>query len=110
MALLLLAASLGPRACGAKCPFSRRLGYPPHRASYHLMLPARLPAACQDLAKDTAPHFRKAKKFYETVATELVAHGHACDLFNCSLDQVKEGGGGAALCRWACRGRMLYEL
>lgn len=42
----------------------------------------------QDVAKDAAPYMRKAKKFYDGIATELVAHGHAFDLFACSLDQV----------------------
>lgn len=42
----------------------------------------------KDLAKDSAQHFRKAKKFYETVASELVHHGHALDVFACALDQI----------------------
>jgi hypothetical protein len=52
-------------------------------------LPARLPlVTLQDLAKDAAPYFAKARKFYQSVAAELVAHGHALDIFNCSLDQI----------------------
>jgi hypothetical protein len=42
----------------------------------------------QDLAKDGAPHWTKARKFYSSVASELVAHGHAFDVFACALDQV----------------------
>ncbi|KAG2499921.1 hypothetical protein HYH03_002208 [Edaphochlamys debaryana] len=42
----------------------------------------------KDLAKDGAPHYRKAKKFYDGLAQELVAHGHALDIFACALDQV----------------------
>lgn len=42
----------------------------------------------QDIAKDAAPHMRKAKKFYDSIAAELVHHGHAMDMFACALDQV----------------------
>eukprot|EP00967_Tisochrysis_lutea_P157602 scaffold320197_cov21-Tisochrysis_lutea.AAC.1 len=42
----------------------------------------------KDLAKDAVPHFAKAKKFYNSVAAELVAHGHTLDMFTCALDQV----------------------
>jgi hypothetical protein len=45
----------------------------------------------KDLAKDAAPHFRKAKKFYDTLASEMVSHGHICDIFSCALDNVSEG-------------------
>eukprot|EP00798_Chlamydomonas_sp_ICE-L_P005189 gene5189-18413_t len=41
----------------------------------------------KDVAKDGAPHFRKAKKFYEVVSQELVQHGHTVDVFAMSLDQ-----------------------
>lgn len=54
----------------------------------------------KDLAKDAAPHFRKAKKFYDTLAQEMVAHGHIMDIFACALDQVgcwQEGGA-----HWCC--------
>ena len=44
----------------------------------------------QDLLKDAAPHYRKAKKFYEGVAAELVQHSHTLDIFACSLDQVRQ--------------------
>jgi hypothetical protein len=53
----------------------------------------------QDLAKDGAAHYRKAKKFYDTVAAELIAHGHCMDIFACSLDQVRVCVGGD----WALR-------
>eukprot|EP00899_Mesostigma_viride_P022815 jgi/Mesvir1/3718/Mv14997-RA.3 len=42
----------------------------------------------KDLLKDAAPHFRKAQKFYEGVAKQLIASGHVLDLFACSLDQT----------------------
>lgn len=42
----------------------------------------------KDLVKDAVPHHRKAKKFYDAIAAEMVAHGHAFDIFACSLDQV----------------------
>ncbi|KAL4422806.1 hypothetical protein ABPG75_009003 [Micractinium tetrahymenae] len=42
----------------------------------------------KDLAKDAAPYYRKAKKFYDAIAAQLVAQGHSMDLFACSLDQV----------------------
>eukprot|EP00201_Polytomella_parva_P012344 CAMPEP_0175072354 /NCGR_PEP_ID=MMETSP0052_2-20121109/19855_1 /TAXON_ID=51329 ORGANISM="Polytomella parva, Strain SAG 63-3" /NCGR_SAMPLE_ID=MMETSP0052_2 /ASSEMBLY_ACC=CAM_ASM_000194 /LENGTH=701 /DNA_ID=CAMNT_0016339833 /DNA_START=323 /DNA_END=2424 /DNA_ORIENTATION=+ len=42
----------------------------------------------KDLAKDGAVHFRKAKKFYDTLAVEFINHGHALDVLACSLDQV----------------------
>jgi hypothetical protein len=38
--------------------------------------------------KDAAPHFKKAKKYYDQIAKQLVAQGHALDIFACSLDQV----------------------
>lgn len=34
------------------------------------------------------PHFAKARKFYNGIAAELVAHGHSLDIFACALDQV----------------------
>lgn len=42
----------------------------------------------KDLAKDGAPHFNKARKFYNSVAAELASHGHTLDIFACALDQV----------------------
>jgi len=46
------------------------------------------PCSHKDLAKDAAPHFRKAKKYYDALATEMVSHGHICDIFSCALDNV----------------------
>ena len=43
----------------------------------------------QDLVKETAPYFKKAKKFFDALAGQLVRQGHALDVFACSLDQVK---------------------
>lgn len=45
----------------------------------------------QDVAKDSAQHYRKAKKFYDGIALELVAHGHSFSIFSCALDQVRVG-------------------
>ncbi|MEW5313173.1 MAG: hypothetical protein WDW38_004762 [Sanguina aurantia] len=42
----------------------------------------------KDVAKDSAQHYRKAKKFYDGIAVELVMHGHALSVFSCALDQV----------------------
>lgn len=42
----------------------------------------------KDLNKDAAPHYRKARKFYDSVAQQLVAQGHSLDVYACSLDQV----------------------
>ncbi|KAL6762935.1 hypothetical protein V8C86DRAFT_2509254 [Haematococcus lacustris] len=42
----------------------------------------------KDIAKDGAPHFVKARKFYNSIAAQLVAHGHTLDMFACALDQV----------------------
>ncbi|KAG1662005.1 hypothetical protein FOA52_012176 [Chlamydomonas sp. UWO 241] len=42
----------------------------------------------KDVQKDVAPHFRKSRKFYHSIATDLVAHGHTLDIFLCSLDQI----------------------
>ena len=38
--------------------------------------------------KDAAPFWKKARKFYEGIAKQLVAQGHTLDVFACSLDQV----------------------
>lgn len=57
-------------------------------------LPALPPP--KDLAKDAVPHYKKAKKFFDGLAVELVQHGHALDVFICSLEQV--GGGCCAGC------------
>ncbi|KAI3963008.1 hypothetical protein MKX01_029234 [Papaver californicum] len=42
----------------------------------------------KDLDKDAAPHFRKAVKFYENLAKQLVNQGHVLDLYASALDQV----------------------
>eukprot|EP00878_Enallax_costatus_P011529 GHUV01012035.1.p1 GENE.GHUV01012035.1~~GHUV01012035.1.p1 ORF type:complete len:713 (+),score=230.46 GHUV01012035.1:401-2539(+) len=42
----------------------------------------------KDLAKDAAPHFRKAKKYYDALAAEMVSHGHICDIFCAALDNT----------------------
>ena len=42
----------------------------------------------KDLAKDSAVHYRKAKTYYDKIATQLVMQGHTLDLYACSLDQV----------------------
>ncbi|GMJ11839.1 hypothetical protein like AT2G21630 [Hibiscus trionum] len=42
----------------------------------------------KDLDKDSAPHYHKAVKFYETLAKQLVHQGHVLDLFACAVDQV----------------------
>ena len=38
--------------------------------------------------KEAAPHYKKARKFYDGLAAQLVQQGHALDVFACSLDQV----------------------
>ena len=42
----------------------------------------------QDLVKEAAPHYKKAKKYFDGIAKQLVSQGHALDIFACSLDQV----------------------
>ncbi|CAJ1938757.1 unnamed protein product [Sphenostylis stenocarpa] len=42
----------------------------------------------KDLDKDAAPYFKKAVKFYEGLARQLVSQGHVLDLFASALDQV----------------------
>ncbi|KAK4765552.1 hypothetical protein SAY86_026642 [Trapa natans] len=42
----------------------------------------------KDLDKDAAPFFKKAVKFYEGLAKQLVNQGHVLDLFASALDQV----------------------
>ena len=58
----------------------------PHQASWHESY-----ICCRshkDLVKEAAPHFKKARKFYDGLAAQLVQQGHALDVFACSLDQV----------------------
>ncbi|KAJ8774373.1 hypothetical protein K2173_011622 [Erythroxylum novogranatense] len=42
----------------------------------------------KDLDKDAAPYFKKAVKFYDSLAKQLVNQGHVLDLFASALDQV----------------------
>lgn len=42
----------------------------------------------KDLDKDAAPYFKKAVKFYENLANQLISQGHVLDLFASALDQV----------------------
>lgn len=42
----------------------------------------------KDLDKDAAPYFKKAVKFYESLAKQLVSQGHVLDVFASCLDQV----------------------
>lgn len=42
----------------------------------------------QDLLKEAAPHYKKARKYFDGIAKQLVSQGHALDIFACSLDQV----------------------
>ncbi|KAL5542793.1 hypothetical protein UlMin_010503 [Ulmus minor] len=42
----------------------------------------------KDLDKDAAPFFRKAVKFYDGLAKQLVSQGHVLDVFASALDQV----------------------
>ena len=39
--------------------------------------------------KETAAYYKKARKFYDALARQLVRQGHALDIFACSLDQVR---------------------
>ena len=45
----------------------------------------------QDLVKETASFYKKARKFYDALAGQLVRQGHALDIFACSLDQARTG-------------------
>ncbi|XVE81217.1 hypothetical protein DITRI_Ditri15bG0045100 [Diplodiscus trichospermus] len=42
----------------------------------------------KDLDKDAASYFKKAVKFYDSFAKQLVSQGHVLDLFASALDQV----------------------
>lgn len=42
----------------------------------------------KDLDKDAVPFFKKAVKFYDGLAKQLVSQGHVLDLFASALDQV----------------------
>ena len=41
----------------------------------------------KDLEKDSCAFWRPAVKFYEQIATTLVQHAHALDVFACALEQ-----------------------
>ena len=72
-----------------------------HKAAH--VLPCR---SHKDLAKETAQHYKKARKFYDGLAAQLVQQGHALDVFACALDQV--GSPHTAVCcsaAWQCRRR-----
>jgi hypothetical protein len=43
----------------------------------------------QDLAKDRAQHYKKARRFFDGVAAQLVQQQHSLDVFACALDQVQ---------------------
>ena len=43
----------------------------------------------KDITKETAGFYKKAKKYYEGLAGELVKNGHVVDIFACALDQVR---------------------
>jgi len=47
-----------------------------------------VPCCTQDLVNETAAFYKKARKFYDALARQLVRQGHALDIFACSLDQV----------------------
>ena len=42
----------------------------------------------QDLAKDSAQHYKPARKLFDALALQMSAQAHAMDVFACSLDQV----------------------
>lgn len=41
-----------------------------------------------DVDKDTAKHFKKAKKFYDALAERIAANGHCVDIFAGCYDQI----------------------
>lgn len=41
-----------------------------------------------DLEKDNAKHYKKASKFYESLAERAAKNGHSIDIFAGCLDQV----------------------
>ena len=49
-----------------------------------------LPRGSQDLAKDRAPHYKKARRFFDGVAAQLVQQQHSLDVFACALDQASQ--------------------
>lgn len=42
----------------------------------------------QDLAKDRAAHYKKARRFFDGIALHLVQQQHSLDVFACALDQA----------------------
>ena len=42
----------------------------------------------QDLAKDRAQHYKKARRFFDGVAAQLTQQQHSLDVFACALDQA----------------------
>ena len=51
--------------------------------------PTLNPEGCvQDLAKDSAPHYKAARKLFDALALQMSGQAHALDVFACSLDQV----------------------
>lgn len=42
----------------------------------------------KDLDKDAATYFRKACKYYDAIAKDLITQGTALDIFAAALDQV----------------------
>ena len=45
-------------------------------------------ACVQDLAKDSAPHYKAARKLFDALALQMSGQAHALDVFACSLDQA----------------------
>ncbi|KAK6120763.1 hypothetical protein DH2020_045491 [Rehmannia glutinosa] len=64
--------------------FSKYLGPDEAIVSKNLSEPIR---SHKDLDKDSAPHYHKAVKFYESLSKQLVHQGHVLDVFACALDQ-----------------------
>lgn len=53
---------------------------------HHTYIPP--PKYQQDLLKDAAPLYKKAKKLYDGIAAQLVTQGHSLDVFAVALEQV----------------------
>ena len=43
----------------------------------------------QDLAKDRASHYKRARRFFDGVAAQLVQQQQSLDVFACALDQAR---------------------
>ena len=76
-----------------KCTFLRPFVRPSvHHSLPSTQSPSDVRLACaQDLVKETASFYKKARKFYDALAGQLVRQGHALDIFACSLDQARMG-------------------